>query len=61
MRFKSVLPKTTWHMEGGLKKALVSLKGISFAFIYGSFASERKIRMSDIDMMVIRNPDNVFA
>lgn len=53
---KSIISKTT-GLEGSLKKALLSLKGISFAFIYGSFASKKEKSASDIDLMVIGDPD----
>lgn len=53
---KSIIKKTI-GAEKSLKEALLSLKGIKVAFIYGSFAAEREAVSSDIDLMIIGNPD----
>jgi len=53
---KSIISKTI-GIEGGLRKALLSIEGIKIAFIYGSFASKREKATSDIDIMIIGNPD----
>ena len=53
---KSIISKTV-GIEGGLRKALLSIEGIKIAFIYGSFASKREKATSDIDIMIIGNPD----
>ncbi len=53
---KSIISKTI-GVEGGLRKALLSIEGIKIAFIYGSFAAKREKATSDIDIMIIGNPD----
>jgi predicted nucleotidyltransferase len=53
---KSIVSKTV-GIEGRLKKALTAIKQIDIAFIYGSFASGNENNKSDIDLMVIGNPD----
>jgi len=53
---KSIISKTV-GIEGSLKAALSSVKGIKIAFIYGSFASQKERPSSDIDLMIIGNPE----
>ncbi len=53
---KSIVSKTV-GVEGSLKKVLSSIKDIKIAFIYGSFAMRRERVTSDIDLMIIGNPD----
>lgn len=53
---KSIVSKTV-GVEGSLRKILQSLKNIKTAFIYGSFASNKENITSDIDLMIIGNPD----
>lgn len=53
---KSIVSKTV-GVEGSLKKVLSSIKGIKIAFIYGSFAMRRERVTSDIDLMIIGNPE----
>jgi len=53
---KSIVSKTV-GVEGSLKKALSSIKAIKIAFIYGSFALKRQKSTSDIDLMIIGEPD----
>jgi len=53
---KSIVSKTI-GVEGSLKKALSSINGIKIAFIYGSFASKKEKSASDIDLMIIGNPN----
>ncbi len=53
---KSIVSKTV-GVEGRLKKTLSSLKKIKIAFIYGSFATRREKAASDIDLMIIGEPD----
>jgi len=53
---KSIVSKTV-GVEGSLRKELSSIKEIKTAFIYGSFASKREKAGSDIDLMIIGNPD----
>ena len=53
---KSIISKTV-GVEGSLRKAISSVKKIKTAFIYGSFASKKQKADSDIDLMIIGNPD----
>ncbi len=53
---KSIVSKTV-GVEGSLKKALSSIKKIKIAFIYGSFAARREKAASDIDLMIIGEPN----
>lgn len=53
---KSIVSKTI-GVEGGLKKTLSLINGIKVAFIYGSFASRKEKSASDIDLMVIGDPN----
>lgn len=53
---KSIVFKTV-GIEGSLKKELSSISKIRASFIYGSFASDRQKATSDIDIMIIGNPD----
>jgi len=53
---KSIVSKTV-GIEGGLKKVLSSIGGVKIAFIYGSFASKKEKAASDIDLMIIGNPN----
>jgi len=52
----SIVSKTV-GVEGRLRKELSSIKRIKTAFIYGSFAANRQSPTSDIDLMIIGNPD----
>ena len=40
-----------------LKKGLKKIKGIEYAFIFGSFAREEFREKSDVDLMVVGTPD----
>lgn len=53
---KSIVSKTV-GVEGSLRKILQSIGNIKAAFIYGSFASKKEKVDSDIDLMIIGNPD----
>ena len=53
---KSIVSKTV-GIEGSLRKILSSIKEIKISFIYGSFASKTHKAASDIDLMIIGNPD----
>jgi len=53
---KSIVSKTV-GVEGSLRKILSSIKKIRISFIYGSFASKHLKASSDIDLMIIGNPD----
>ncbi|MFH1753790.1 MAG: nucleotidyltransferase domain-containing protein [Candidatus Omnitrophota bacterium] len=54
---KSIVSKTV-GVEGLLKKELSSIKNIDYAFIYGSFASGKEKLVSDIDLMIIGEPED---
>ena len=53
---KSIVSKTV-GVEGSLKKMLQCIDKIKIAFIYGSFANKKERAISDIDLMVIGNPN----
>lgn len=53
---KSIIFKTI-GAEGSLKNTLSSIKNIKAAFIYGSFASKSEKDTSDIDVMIIGDPE----
>jgi predicted nucleotidyltransferase len=53
---KAIVAKTV-GIEGSLRNALSSVEKIRTAFIYGSFAAKREKGTSDIDLMIIGNPD----
>jgi predicted nucleotidyltransferase len=53
---KAIVAKTV-GIEGSLRNALSSVEKIKMAFIYGSFAAKREKGTSDIDLMIIGNPD----
>jgi predicted nucleotidyltransferase len=53
---KMIVFKTV-GVEGRLRKTLSSIHGISVAFIYGSYARRKEKDSSDIDLMIIGNPD----
>jgi predicted nucleotidyltransferase len=54
--FKSIIFRTI-GAEGELKSLLNNLKGIKLAFIYGSYAKAKENKLSDIDLLIIGNPD----
>jgi len=53
---QSIVAKTV-GVEGALREELSSVGDIKIAFVYGSFAAERAGAASDIDVMVIGDPD----
>jgi len=53
---RSIVFKTI-GIEGGMKKVLEGIKGISCAFIYGSFAENKEHTESDIDLFIVGKPD----
>lgn len=53
---KSIVFKTV-GVSGGLKEALQKVGGINFSFIYGSYAKAKENYLSDIDLVVIGNPN----
>lgn len=54
--FKAIFFKTL-GAQGQLEKILKKIKNIKIAFIFGSFAQEKEDFYSDIDLMIIGNPD----
>ncbi len=54
---RSIVFKTI-GVEGALRKELSGVNGVEAAFIYGSFASQKEQENSDIDLMIIGNPDS---
>lgn len=53
---KSIFFKTL-GAEGKLKKILNNISRIKLAFIFGSLAQKKEDYLSDIDLMIIGNPD----
>ena len=53
---KMIISKTV-GVEGGLRNTLTSIHGIKVAFIYGSYAGRKEKGASDIDLMIIGDPD----
>lgn len=53
---KQIVNKTI-GVEARFKKALEKVIDIKVAFIFGSFAKEKEDKFSDIDLMVIGNPN----
>jgi len=53
---KSIVFKTI-GVEASLRASLSSLKNIKAGFIFGSFASRSEKKTSDIDVMIIGEPD----
>jgi len=53
---KRIIFKTI-GIEGSLKKILQEIEDIKIAFIFGSYAKGTEDAMSDIDLMIIGNPD----
>lgn len=53
---KSIFFKT-FGAEGRIKEILKNIKKIDIAFIFGSFAAKREDSFSDIDLMIIGEPD----
>ena len=58
---KTIIFKTE-GVEGSLKEAVSRFKGISLAFIYGSYAKDKDNKTSDIDLVVVGQfPQNKFT
>ncbi len=53
---KAIVFKTI-GIQGALSKALLPLKGIDAALIYGSYAKHSSSAKSDVDLFIIGNPD----
>lgn len=49
---KKIVFKTE-GVEGSLKKAILKYKGVSSAFIYGSYAKNKEKSSSDVDVVVV--------
>ena len=49
---KRIIFKTE-GVEGSLKEIVLKFKGISLAFMYGSYAKNKEKKVSDIDMVVV--------
>jgi len=49
---KTIIFKTE-GVEGSLRQIVGKYKGISFAFIYGSYAKNKEKKTSDIDLLVV--------
>jgi predicted nucleotidyltransferase len=56
---KSIFFKTV-GAEGQLKRILKDVKDIETAFIFGSYAKDKEDSFSDIDLMIIGNPDEDY-
>jgi len=54
--FKKIISKTI-GIEKLIKETLKKIKDIKIAFIYGSFAKEKEDSLSDIDLMIVGNPN----
>ena len=58
---KTIIFKTE-GVEGSLKEVVSKFKGISLAFIYGSYAKDKDNKASDIDLVVVGQfPQNKFT
>jgi predicted nucleotidyltransferase len=58
---KRIIFKTE-GVEGSLKEIVLKFKGISLAFMYGSYAKNKEKKVSDIDMVVVGEfPQNKFT
>lgn len=53
---KSIIFKTI-GISGSIKQALEELKNLKLVFIYGSYAKNQENYLSDIDIIIIGNPD----
>lgn len=53
---KSIIGKTA-GLVAGIKDGLDKIKNIRLAFIYGSYAKGAEQEFSDIDLMIVGNPD----
>lgn len=54
--FKNIVFKTI-GVEGALREIMNTTKGIEVALIYGSFAAGKETETSDIDLLIIGEPD----
>jgi predicted nucleotidyltransferase len=44
-------------LKNKLTDFMVSLRGVKAAFIFGSFASSKETNLSDLDLMIVGNPN----
>ena len=49
---KKIILKTE-GVEGSLKELILAYKGISLAFIFGSYAKNKEKKLSDVDLIVV--------
>lgn len=54
---KSIIFKTI-GIQGLLREKLTKMKGIEVAFIYGSFAKHEDAAKSDVDLLIVGEPDD---
>jgi len=54
--FKSIVSKTV-GVEASLRDMLFSTRGVKLAFVYGSFAAQKEKGDSDIDLMIVGDPN----
>lgn len=54
--FRKIVSKTI-GVEAQIKEFLEKIDGITLVFIFGSFAKEKEDQFSDIDLMIVGNPD----
>ena len=53
---KSILFKTV-GVEGRLKDIIGKMKGVQLSFIYGSYAANKENASSDVDLLIVGNPN----
>ncbi len=53
---RSIVFKTV-GVKGELKSEINNIKGVQFAFIYGSYAKAKEGTLSDVDLLIIGEPD----
>jgi len=53
---KSILFKTV-GVEGRLKDIIGKMKGVQLSFIYGSYAANKENASSDVDILIVGNPN----
>jgi predicted nucleotidyltransferase len=54
--FKKIVSKTI-GFEALIKDSMENIEEISLAFIFGSFAKEKEDQFSDVDLMIVGNPN----
>lgn len=53
---KNIMEKK-FGLKNKLTDFMVSLRGVKAAFIFGSFASSKETNLSDLDLMIVGNPN----